>query len=250
MSRDKATDALIDVLKLALAGPSEQRLFKSGKLEGLFSGRTGINAEAAARALRDGLLEVVRTETRGKSTFDWVRLTPRGVEFLAESESPVCALEDLRDVLKVNRAAVPAWVEEMRQGMRLLTDNLEQRALAWLEKLEGLSRRVEDALSRLAKAKAVLPDEVLARVPWAPEALEYLDQRQQSGAPAACLFPELFAALRRSREDLNVSVFHDGLRHLQERRALRLLPMDDTEALTQPEFALFDGGRVLFAVAV
>src|SRR5262245_384539 len=96
MSRDKVTDALVDALKLALTGPPEQRLYRSGKLDGLFPGRAGTNAEAAALALRDGLLEVVRTETRGKSSFDWVRLTPRGVEFLHERESPVAALHDLR----------------------------------------------------------------------------------------------------------------------------------------------------------
>ena len=58
---DKVTEALIDALKQCLADPAEQRLFKSGKLDGLFAGRTGANAEAASRALADGLLEVVRS---------------------------------------------------------------------------------------------------------------------------------------------------------------------------------------------
>ena len=62
-------------LKQCLADPAEQRLFKSGKLDGLFASRTGTNAEAASRALADGLLEVVRTETKGKTTTEWVRLT-------------------------------------------------------------------------------------------------------------------------------------------------------------------------------
>jgi hypothetical protein len=49
---DKITEALLLALKLALGGPAEQRLYKSGKLEGLFPGRAGANSEAAARALR------------------------------------------------------------------------------------------------------------------------------------------------------------------------------------------------------
>src|SRR5436305_13872510 len=122
MSRDKITDVLIEALKRTLTEPGEQRLHRSGKLEGLFASRAGVNGEAAARALREGLLEVVRTETRGKSVFEWVKLTPRGIEFLAESESPVRALQDLRDVLHSSRAAVPAWVEEMRAGLRTLAD--------------------------------------------------------------------------------------------------------------------------------
>src|SRR6059058_291622 len=60
MSTDKVLDALIAALKQALAEPDEQRLFRSGKLPGLFATRSGANAEAAERAVRDGLLEVVR----------------------------------------------------------------------------------------------------------------------------------------------------------------------------------------------
>ena len=72
------------------------RLYKSGKLEGLFPGRAGANGDAAALALRDSLLEVVRTETKGKTTIEWVRLTPQGVEFLHEHQSPIRALNELR----------------------------------------------------------------------------------------------------------------------------------------------------------
>src|SRR5262245_7932834 len=97
MARDKVTEALLDGLRRALENPAEQRLYKSGKLEGLFPGRTGVNGEAAARALREGLLEVVRTELRGKTSCEWVRSTPRAVSFLHDHESPVRALQDLRD---------------------------------------------------------------------------------------------------------------------------------------------------------
>ncbi len=93
---DRTTELLLDALKRALVEPGEHRLHKSGKLDGLFPSRTGSSAEAADRALREGLLEVVRTEVRGKSAFEWVRLAPRGVDFLHEHESPVRALRELR----------------------------------------------------------------------------------------------------------------------------------------------------------
>ena len=67
MSKDRVTEALLEALRLALCTPGEQRLYKSGKLDGLFPGRAGVNGEAAARTLREGLLEVTRTETRGKA---------------------------------------------------------------------------------------------------------------------------------------------------------------------------------------
>src|SRR5437667_7037109 len=125
---DRVTEIVLDALKPALAEPAEQRLYKSGKLPCLFPGRAGVNGEAAARALREGLLEVVRTETRGKTTCEWTRLTPAGVDFLHEHESPLRALEELRAVLKSNREAVPVWLESMRQELRQLSDRLEETA--------------------------------------------------------------------------------------------------------------------------
>src|SRR5262245_15348967 len=115
MPGDKVLDALLDALKLSLSRNEPQRLFRSGKLDGLFGSRAGANAEAANRAIREGLLEIVRSETRGKSSFEWVRLTPGGVAFLHDNESPLRALQDLRDLLSANQSAIPGWMEEMKQ---------------------------------------------------------------------------------------------------------------------------------------
>src|SRR5262245_42186787 len=249
MSKDRVTESLLAALRLALCTPGEQRLHKSGKLDGLFPGRTGTNGEAAARALREGLLEVVRTETRGKTSCEWVRLTPAGVDFLHEHDSPLRALEELRDLLKVNREAVPVWLDAMRQELKQWGDRLEETGRGWLAKLEGLGRCVDEALARLAKLRPALPEDLVASVPWAPAALDYLDRRQEGGA-TACALPELFEALRRSQADLSVSAFHEGLRRLRERRALRLLPATESTGLPQPEYALFDGERVLYAAAL
>src|SRR4051794_25908874 len=79
MPTDKVTETLLVALKEGLARPGEHRLYKSGKLDGLFPGRSGANTEAAARALREGLIETVRTETKGKTIIDWVRVTPKAV---------------------------------------------------------------------------------------------------------------------------------------------------------------------------
>src|SRR5215831_14601470 len=114
---DKVTDALLAALKQALAEPGEQRLFRSGKLAGLFPGRAGANGDAAARALRDRLLEVARTEQRGKTAVDWVRPTPRGVAFLHDHESPVRALQELRAAVQATQESAPAWLEEMRRSL-------------------------------------------------------------------------------------------------------------------------------------
>jgi hypothetical protein len=243
---DRITEALVEALRTALTEPSEQRLYRSGKLPGLFAGRTGAAGQAAARALGDGLFEVARTETKGKVVTDWARLTPRGVEFLHEHESPARALREVRDALRVNHEAIPAWLAEMRTNLRALDDRLAADAGKWLQRLEALTRRVEEALTRLEAATPLLPPDLSEAHPWAADALDYLDRRRAGGAADGCPLPELFAALRPTHPDLAVADFHDGLRRLHERRSLRLQPAADPADLPQPEYALLDGGAVLY----
>src|SRR6266852_3084007 len=178
MTNDKVTQTLVDALKLALAEPGEQRLFKSGKLPGLFAGRAGVNADAAGQALRDGLLEVVRTEAKGKTTIEWVRITPRAMEFLHQQESPVEALKDLRTILQLNRQAIPLWLGEMQHELQALCSRLAEEAQRWTHRLDALSEQVEAALRRAEAAGPQLPDGMGSDVPWAMDALAYLDHRR------------------------------------------------------------------------
>jgi hypothetical protein len=246
---DRVTEALVEGLREALAESAEQRLYKSGKLPGLFAGRGGAAGEAAARALRDGLLEVVRTETRGKTTFDWVRLTPAGVEVLYQHESPARALDELRTTLRLNQQALPAWLAEMRAALQALDGRLADNARKWHERLEALARRVEDTLRRIEQAVPPLPADVLQAHPWAVDAINYLDRRKAGGASGDCPLPELFAALRRGHPCLSVGAFHEGLKRLHERHALRLRSANGTTPMEQPEFALLDGDAVLYGAA-
>jgi hypothetical protein len=245
---NRVEQIVIEALQQALAAPGEVRLYRSGKLGGLFPGRGGAGGDAAAQALRDGLLEVVRTETKGKASIEWVRLTPRGVEHLHEHQSPVRALHDVRETLRQNQDAVPPWLDEMRAGLKALDQRLTAEAEQWTRKLDALARRVEDVLRRIEEATPVLPKELTEQHAWAADAVSYLDRRKNGGAPRNCPLPELFAALARQHPALSVSAFHDGLRRLHDRRVLRLQPANVAE-LPQPEFALFDDGMVLYYAA-
>lgn len=247
---DKMAEALAGGLKQALAEPTEQRLFRGGNLAGLFPGRGGVNGEAAAQALREGLLEIVRTETKGKTTIEWVRITPRGVQYLHEHESPLRVLAELREALRINQEAIPLWLEDLRQRLQALEQGIRADSQRWLQRLDALSQRVEEALRRLDAVGPELPDGVAKAVPWALDALTYLDRRCQGGAASACPLPELFAALAPQYTELSVTAFHDGLRQLQDRRAVRLLPFAaPAGALPEPEFALFDGTIVYYFAA-
>ncbi len=250
MSEDKAGQAIVEALKQALAEPGAQRLYRSGKLPGLFPGRSGTGGEAAARALREGLLEVVRTETRGKVAIEWTRPTPRAVQYLHERQSPIHVLEEVREALRSAEQGLPGWLAEMRRELETLSQRLTTEAERLTQRLEALSRRVEDTLERLENERPPLPEGLAATLPWASDALAYLDQRREGAKNGDCPLPELFAALAKSDDSLSVTAFHDGLRRLGEQRLLRLLPFNGPpDQLPQPEFALFDGKTLLYYAA-
>ncbi|HEY7326048.1 MAG TPA: hypothetical protein VH592_00305 [Gemmataceae bacterium] len=243
---------LVEALRQALAEPGEQRLYKSGKLNGLFSSRSGVHGRAADQALREGLLENTRTETKGKTVIDWVRLTPRGVEFLHDRESPLVALQELRSTLQLNQQAVPAWLTEMRGALQAMDERLAADARKWLERLDTLTRRVEETLRRLEQSAPLLPPEVAESHPWSIDALNYLDRRHlaaANGDSSPCPLPELFTALARQHPDLSVQIFHEGLRRLHERRLILLQPAASLANLPQPEYALLEGASVFYYVA-
>ena len=236
---------LLDALKAALHAAGEHRLFQAGKLPGLFPSRAGVAAEAALQARRDGLLETVRTEAKGKLITEWVCATPKAVGFVHEHDSPRSILRELKGVLHASRTGVPAFMADARAELAALAANFEQRAAAILAHLDDLAKRCEAALRRAETSGPVVTESVGRVVPWAVEALEYLDRRSESGAAGACPLPELFDALRVRFPALELPAFHDGVRRLHDVRAVRLAP---TGAMPEPEYAVVVDGKLMYAV--
>src|SRR5947208_2088166 len=112
---DRRKLALLEALKTGSLEGGEVRLYRRGKLAGLFAQRTRLSAELANQAVKDGLLEVTRIEPVGKTNVEWVRVTQKGLDFLLESESPARALAELRDVLALNQEGMPRWVAQMNE---------------------------------------------------------------------------------------------------------------------------------------
>jgi hypothetical protein len=244
---DKIKEVLLAALKQGIAEEGEQRLYRTAKLPGLFSGKTSLNAEVAAQAVSDGLLEIVRTETKGKTATDWVRVTPRGVDYVLQHESPVRALDELRSVLEVNKEGLPLWLAEIRQSVHEMSSRLTQEVQGITRRLDGLSERVLEVLKR-TEAAPQLPDGTASAIPWAQEALGYLGRRRRGGMNGPCPLPELFAILREKNAALTVKDYHTGLRRLQDREVVRLLPFEGPAELPEPEFALLDGAGVFYYV--
>ena len=242
----RRAEFLLDAVKTALYAPGEHRLFRAGKLTGLFPSRGGSSAEAALQAIRDGLLETVRTETKGKLVTEWVRATSKAIGFVHEHDSPRAVLRELKQVLDATRGGVPAFLCDAKAELAALAARFEARATAMLARLDDLAKRCEAALRRAEAAVPTVADPVAGVVPWAALALEYLDQKAELGARDGCPLPELFHALRANVPDLSLPAFQDGLRRLHDARAVRLRP-----AATMPEVehAIVVGGELTYLVS-
>lgn len=242
---DKHKFLLLEALRFGAGHPDGTRLYRSGKLAGLFAGRTGAHAAVAESALRDGFLEMVKVERRGKTAVEWVRVTPRGLEYLLHNDSPVRALEDLRSVLDAQRQGLPGWIADLRQQI----DGLERRLSAEVEaigaRLDRLSARALEAIQRLEQGR----DADVSSVPWARQALTHLEEREAAGLGAACALGDLFAALNGGEAALTLKDFHAGLRRLAERGLVRLLPDEGAGPPRAPEYGLLDGNGVYHRVA-
>ncbi len=241
----RRNEFLLEAMKTALHTAGEHRLFQSGKLPGLFPARTGLVAEAALHAIRAGLLETVRTEARGKLITEWVCATPKAVGFVHEHDSPRSILRELKDVLQTTRTGVPQFMAEAKAELATLSTIFESRAAAMLARLDDLANRCEAALRRAETSGPVVAESVGQVVPWAIDALEYLDKRTESGARGECPLPELFHAVCVRFPALEVPAFQDGVKRLHDVRAVRLTP---TGAIPEPEYAVVVESKLMYAV--
>lgn len=243
---EKRDAALLEGLRAALAR-DEIRLYRTSKQEGLFASRTGPSGEAAELALREGLLEHTTTEKTGRFEYELVRITPQGVEYLYQHDSPRAVLSELRTMLHSARMGIPIWQDKMLSSLEKLAGNITEEMARYLGRLEGLTQRVEETLKKI-EVTPTLSANLQALVPWGVDALTYLDRRKQGGATEECPMPELFGAIRARHEQITLRDFYDGLRRLADNKAVRLMPYAGPGAIPQPEFALMDDGRLMYLV--
>ena len=178
----KRDAALLDGLRAALAA-DEHRLYRSGKLDGLFAAKNGTIGEAAALAIREELLEYSRTETRGRFEFEWVRLTAKGVQYLYEHDSPKAVLSEMRTMLAAARSGIPMWQDEMLKSLEKLGSHITEEMARYLAKLDALAKRVDEALRR-AEVPLHLSDVIRELVPWGVDALTISIDAPRAGQPA------------------------------------------------------------------
>jgi hypothetical protein len=241
---ERRTELLLDGLKAAIASASEHRLFRFGRLAGLFPSRAGLSAEAAGMALRMGLVETVRSEIRGKLVVEWVQATAKAVAYVHENDSPKSVLRELKAALQATRDGVPVWMKEAQAELADLSYRFNAKATALLKRLDEVSERVDSALRRAEVQGPAVAEPIRRMAPWAVDALEYLDQRTAGGAAGDCPLPELFHAVRLKFPELQLPAFQDGIRRLHDVRALRLAP---STLMVEPEYAIVADGQLMYA---
>jgi len=239
-------EALLSALKLAMHAKGEQRLFRQGKLPGLFAARTSPFGEASAEALAEGYLELVRTESKGKTSTDWVRLTAKGTEFLLQHTSPMAALDELRQLLRINQEGLPTWVAQLRCSVDDLTQKFAAEVGSMRDRLDALAVQVAKTLAKVEKSRVELPESVGRAFPWTKEVLGHLEGRGALEGAGPCSLPDLFALLREHHADLTLKEFHQGLRRLHETGTVKLLPCTDPAGPPEPEFALLDAAVLYY----
>lgn len=237
----RRTELLLDALKAAVAEAREHRLFAAGKFPGLFPNRSTACAEAAHEANERGLFETVRTETKAKQVIEWVRITPKGIAFLHDHDSPKAVLQDLKATLGATAEGIPGWMHDTREQLAELKIDFEAKAGDLISQLAEMTQRVEAALRRVDAATPKLPSILQTVVPWGVAALEYLDTRREVLAGGECSLRELFVALRPRFPELSVPEFHTGLRRLHDNRSIQLTR---TESTTDPEYAILIGAEL------
>jgi hypothetical protein len=246
---DKVKELLVEALRQGAGRSGEQRLYRSGKLPGLFVSRTSVHVEAAAQAVRDGLIEIVRSEARGKAVIEWVQVTAKGVQFVLEHDSPVRAMQELETLLKLNAEGFPVWVQELQRQIDDVGRRFALEVAGIQERLEHLLERVQQTLKRTDKFGPQPVDGAAGVIPWSHAAVDYLERRSEGGIGDKCPLPELFAHVQGQENALTIQDFHHGLRRLHDRGAVRLWPHEGPQGPPEPEYALLDGSMVYWYAA-
>ncbi|QEL18489.1 hypothetical protein [Limnoglobus roseus] len=244
---EKQSEYLLDALKVATSSAGEHRLFRWGKLNGLFPSRVGPSAVAARFALSQGLLEHVRTEAKGRLVVEWVRSLPKAVEYLHDHDSPKAVLRELQEVIGETRAGVPVWMAQARDEAAQLSLRFDHTAREMMKRLDALSERVDAALQRVACATPTLGQGMTRLVPWANAVLADLDWRAAGDSPRPATLSEVFQVANGSDANLSVFGFHEGIRKLCDGGLLTLVaaPVEDID---EPEYALEIGGQMMWLV--
>jgi hypothetical protein len=226
---DISSPLVLDALRRAAADPAGSLLFCQKANPGLFG--TSVSARQAAQKCKElKLLEVVRSEPRGKSVQEVVVLTPKGMEHLLSRSDPRLLLEDLIRTLETREKQWSALSDAVHQTQASLTAFKEMTASV----LGSMSKVGNPSPPSTGAARADLARRCLAT--W------------NDGNPAEdCPLPRLFRDMQATDPELTNGLFHDLLRKLHLGEQIYLHPWTGPLCeMPEPGMALLVGHEVAY----
>jgi hypothetical protein len=230
---DKSTSLIVEALGKALAEPVGSPLHTGKAGTGLFP-VTAIGKQAAQRCKDESLLQVVRTEAKGKTVHEICAITEKGLAYLLAQVSPKQVLEDLLRALTERRNQVGDLVETARQTQATF---------------DALKEAIEKVLHQLARAHDGSGPFAFVNgsETWQVTVLSFLRQWQADHASEDCSLAELFQQARKTVPALSIGHFHDGVRRLHEREQIYLHPWTGPlYDLPEPAYALLAGHEIAY----
>ncbi len=252
---DKLTQQILDALTRAAAHTGGMPLYASKSEAGLFPNNTAAKP-AAQKCLTDRLIQVLATDTRGKTPRELYGLSEAGWAFLLEQVNPKQVLEDFVRVLEHQQGEVG----ELLTTARSMAESLQglKDAVARVLPTVAATRlpapmpplAVQPVHSRIAETPEPVPTVIplgdSLRPDLAPRILKQLAQWSGT-AGEDCPLPELFRTLLGVAVEPSIGEFHDCLRRLHTSGAVYLHPWTGPlYALPEPAYALLVGHNVAY----
>jgi len=244
---DASQSLLLEGLTHAAAEPGGVPLLASRGAAGLFAANAA-GKRAAVRCRDDGLVQVLRTETRGKSSQEICAITEKGLALLLQEANPRQLLESFVEALDARRTQMAQLLDSARQSQD------------YLETLRGHAEKVLAKLHRPCESSALFAIHkngangkhhetatVMVADPGAAAVLDHLRRWNDAARLGDCPLPEIFRVAKEAKPGTTIGQFHDLLRRLHEERRIYLHPWTGPlYELPEPAVALLTGHEVAF----
>lgn len=228
----QVSSLILGALQRAAGEPDGLALVASRSAPGLFSA-SAAGKQAAQRCKDDGLLQVVRTEPKGKTPLEICALTERGLKHLLDQTSPRPVLEALLQA-----------IERCETKLRDLVSGAAQQH----QQLESLRALAGKLLEHLPKNETALlpwhsnghrkPDDIV---------LDCLRAWHGSRQLGDCPLPDLYRRAAEQSAKLTIGQYHDALRTLHERQAVYLHPWTGPlYEMPDPALAMLTGHEIAY----
>jgi len=239
---EKSQQLIIDALQRAASAGGGVALFSGRNLPGLFAA-SAPGKKAAQHCKEQGYLRVLRTENKGKASWEVCAISEKGLAFLLAEQSPKLVLE-----------ALVRAVDEQRSRI----DDVAVLLQATQEHLDGLRAAAEHALKQIQQPQAAPPPSAPVNnsngkpaPSFAADLLERLQQWHDAGALGDCPLSHLQRNLVEKHPHTSIGQFHDVLRQLSENEKIYLHPWTGPMyEIPEPRLALMIGHEIAWYVSL